>query len=59
MTTPPRAPAPVPCVSGRCHHVVVFDNHYERVAWDDYRAEDTMYRARRRREEQEEEQNED
>ena len=54
ITSPPRAPAPVPCVSRKCHHVVVFGNHYDRIAWDDYRADDSLYRQQRRLEEQEE-----
>ena len=53
--TPPRAPAPVPCVSERCRHTVVFGSHYDRIAWEDYRADESLFREQRRQEQQQEE----
>ena len=47
-----RAPAPVPCVSERCHHTVVFGSHYDRMGLQGWW---NLFREQRRQEQQQEE----
>ena len=42
--SPPRAPAPIPCSSRSCSHTIVCGHHFSSIEWDDYRAEDEVYR---------------
>ena len=54
----PRAPPAVPCRSNRCNHKVIFGNHFDKDAWQEYVEEDDRHtRQQRENEEQEEEDN--
>ena len=48
IRSPPRLPPAVACSSRSCSHLVIFGDHFNQVMWDEYAAEDQMYRQQKR-----------
>ena len=44
----PRLPAEIPCCSSQCSHLVIYDHHYDRQMYEDFRLEDQCWRDQQR-----------